>query len=113
MNNKLQCTEKIKQVVPSLQEIAGAELLNSTVVPSEYLKILFKFDFPVHTIQKNRWYRKGFYGDFTSNVPLPFNKAINNPSVVAVLPWHRDEISQYKFDVEQRRIRSIKRRLQF
>lgn len=113
MMDKLKCNEKIKKVVPSLQEIAGAELLNSGSVPKEYLKVLYKFDFPVHTIQKNRWYRKGFYGDFTENVPVPFNKAINNPSVIAVIPWHRDEICQYKFDVEQRRIRSIKRRLQF
>lgn len=113
MNNNLNCKEKIKKIVPSLQELAGAELLNSGTVPKEYLKVLLRFDFPVHAIQKNRWYRKGFYGDFTDNVPLPFNKAINNPSVVAVLPWHRDEVCQYKFDVEQQRIRGIKRRLQF
>lgn len=109
----LVCKEKIKYIVPSLQELAGAELLNSGSVPKEYLKVLYKFDFPVHTIQQNRWYRKGFYGDFTENVPLPFNRAINNPSVVAAFPWKRDEICQYKFDVEQRRIRSLKRRLQF
>lgn len=113
MTNALTCNEKIKYIVPSLQEIAGAELLNSGDIPKEYLKVLFKFDFPVHTLQVHRWYRKGFQGNITSNVPVPFNKAINNPSVVAVLPWHRDEICQYKFDVEQRRIRSVKRKLQF
>lgn len=113
MDNKLLCKEKIKYIVPSLQELAGAEFLNSGTVPKEYLKVLFKFDFPVCTIQQQRWYRKGFQGDFLENHTVPFNKAINNPKIVAVLPWHRDEICQYKFDVEQRRIRSLKRRLQF
>nr|QJU71394.1 NS3 [Culex pipiens densovirus] len=82
--------------VPSLLHQSFKKCVNSNI----NLKDLNRISLPV-------------YGDFTSNVPVPFNKAINNPSVVAVFPWNRDEICQYKFDVEQRRIRSIKRRLQF